>query len=544
MMRKVLAIAAFLIFFQVWFFNQYYPQGSVGWAVFVLGGHLCLGLALWSKKSKEAAAYAMLAVILAGISVFRGDTVFVGSFLGSGTVVFSILAVYFYVAEEKWLQDVQELIFVPFRLGIAFIRSFFTDHRRNLPKLPTGLNLWPVIRGLVIGIPLLFVLAALFSAGDPIFGAYVAHTFKFFKDLPQLFERLLVCLLWLLVLVPIVVMKINNKNNPRIGFGGKFGSESLVVVGLMVLVLGWFLVVQIEYLFLSVPEEQLIQYGVNTYSEYVNKGFGELSVASVIVYGVVSLSLAVFATLLESKKKRALLILNMLACGELLLLIVSVFKRVVVYANLHGLTTARIYGVIFLLWLLAMVKVLILRHYWQRRWVIVEVGLFAGLLLVMGLVNADQMVLKNPPRVNNQIDQTYLVSLSADGSEGWYSAYDWARGVADRLQNATSFSTEDHRQLHYAQMIANELIHKEDSLERNLGYLGVSIGGVTPILPGPDWHRLNFRQNAAYKEMLLKLPYENLVSLRDKLREIEKRMEETLKQPAALDRAPGRFVVK
>jgi hypothetical protein len=87
---------------------------------------------------------------------------------------------------------------------------------------------------------------------------------------------------------------------------------------------------------------------------------------------------------------------------------------------------ARVYGSIFLIWLIFLAISLLFK---KPKHLAISIAL----LTFVGLANVEKFIAQNnPPTVNNRIDYVYLSSMSTDGYEGWKMALDHAKKILDR----------------------------------------------------------------------------------------------------------------
>ncbi|OGG18975.1 hypothetical protein A2721_02440 [Candidatus Gottesmanbacteria bacterium RIFCSPHIGHO2_01_FULL_47_48] len=252
--------------------------------------------------------------LLLGLTVFQGlvclailvtDNAFSRAIVILSSLLTTSGAIYLYLAGKQFFADAEEFILAPVNLGM----SYFLSGVSVLGKILTG-KVWefvPVrgrdglpirglvnlIIGLIVAVPVVFVLVVLLSVGDPVFNHFMT---RIFQELGKIFDskfwfqpitHIVFSAFLLGVLLPLAFMK-----RRRIPL--RYLPESLplvmqvsVVVGLVALVLGAFIFVEWPYVFASVAAEtSLSQFGVATYSEYVKRGFVEFSLVAVIVYGV------------------------------------------------------------------------------------------------------------------------------------------------------------------------------------------------------------------------------------------------------------------
>jgi len=98
--------------------------------------------------------------------------------------------------------------------------------------------------------------------------------------------------------------------------------EVTVVMVITTIVLGSFLIVQWPYVFVTVAyETDLSLFGVATYSEYVRRGFIELLMATIWVYGLVWLGLIAMRNKAKSLSHSVLNKVQLVVLAQLALLI-------------------------------------------------------------------------------------------------------------------------------------------------------------------------------------------------------------------------------
>ncbi|OGG18974.1 hypothetical protein A2721_02435 [Candidatus Gottesmanbacteria bacterium RIFCSPHIGHO2_01_FULL_47_48] len=204
--------------------------------------------------------------------------------------------------------------------------------------------------------------------------------------------------------------------------------------------------------------------------------------------------------------------------------ILSIFRRIYLYQQFHGWSLARIYGGIFLLWVLGMVGILVWRHFLRLRsgqvqkksLLLAEVLLTLGIIIFVGLFNAENFIVStHPPTVNKRVDYVYLSRMSTDGYEGWKRAYAHAKMVLDSRSDRNFFDSEERREIAYAGMVIQNLL--VNSYE-----LAADYGGLRGRVPDRqfdffDWlYSWNFSRWNAYQKMQSDMPISELVKLQDK----------------------------
>lgn len=328
-----------------------------------------------------------------------------------------------------------------------------------------------VIGGLIIGIPLVLFLVAILSSADPIYGNILKQIFSFHISFSSiLIQRMIFSAILFFILFPLTAL--TAAKHIKTAFHQDkslaFSTESLVVLSLVAVVLASFLLVQFRYVFIGVPmETSLIQFGVNTYSEYVRRGFFELVFVSCIVFGTGVIAHIASRSAHMNERKRVGIAIQVVL-GELIIFILSLFKRVFTYQSLHGWSISRMYGGMFLAWLCILTITFILRQTTKTKWMLKEVVITAVFLVVFGLVNIEGFIATSghPPTVNNRVDYVYLSRMSPDGYAGWKMAYDYAQSILldPKYQSQEIIGTDDRREIVYAGIVVGELTENYNNL--------------------------------------------------------------------------------
>lgn len=322
-----------------------------------------------------------------------------------------------------------------------------------------------VMVGFVVGLPLIAWLVLTLSKADPVFQTYIKALVseKLLSELPG---RIFLSTLLLVVLIPTILMKWRGYKSPVVWLTKvAWGREMVVVTGMVAVVLGLFLVVQWPYVFVKVAQEtDLSRYGVATYSEYVQKGFGEMLKVVVMVFGVAWVGLLLNKNQAGQTRKLLLLMQGILG-AEFGVFIGSIIRRVWLYQSYHGLSLARLYGLALLITVVGMTLTMAMRYVKSNvKWVKVEAAWIVCMIFATVLVNMEALVVMDPPTVNKRVDYVYLSRLSSDGKEGWVQAYAWAQELLARQIQAENpnghiyiFNREERRDIFYAGLIGRQL---------------------------------------------------------------------------------------
>jgi hypothetical protein len=179
---------------------------------------------------------------------------------------------------------------------------------------------------------------------------------------------------------------------------------------------------------------------------------------------------------LKAKKegqKTILPIIQMIVLAEFVVFILSVFRRIWLYQELHGWSLVRIYGGIFLIFILGISITLALRHFVHKRWVMIEAALGLSLFIFVGFFNAEGFILNSNhlPTVNKRVDYVYLSRMSPDGYQGWKMAYDHAHNVLIDTGYPTVqlIDKNARREMAYSRMITRNLLENYHEMIKQYG---------------------------------------------------------------------------
>lgn len=402
-----------------------------------------------------------------------------------------MLLLYLLCTRIPFVRSLFEFIHIPLNLSFSYISTgikilkklltqkyAFKNARYNIDRVKS------VVIGLIIGLPVVFTLIVLLSGADPIYAKFIEGILKleWFKIPDSWRTRILFSLFWLVFLSPLLYLRRKSEFRSPLSALAKvtFTQEMSIVMVLVALTLGSFIVIQAPYVFANVPfETDLSKFGVATYSEYVKKGFFELLFVAAFIYSLVWLGLLFLRT--KPKVEQGILkYLQLAVLFEFAIFLLSIFRRIYLYQLHHGWSLVRIYGGIFLIWLTIITTILLLRHFYTKKWVYFEVGVTAVVVLFIGVFNAEHFIATtHPPTVNKRIDYVYLSRMSADGYEGWKKAYLYAQNILvnRNLEQKDLITRDERREVVYAGMVTrnlvenyHDLVQKYASFEEWLNY--------------------------------------------------------------------------
>ncbi len=303
-----------------------------------------------------------------------------------------------------------------------------TEAEKEAPLQTKKNSLWPIVRGILLAIPFVLILASLLAAADPIFEEKLFNILDIFKieNITEYFFRIINVLLMAYIFIGVLIQAIHPKTveekpNPNTSSINKFlGSlEASIVLGSIIVLFASFLIIQFRYFFGG--EANINETGY-TYSEYARRGFGELITVAMLSLGIYYFFHSI--TKLETKGlKRRFTILSILIFLQVLVMLVSSYQRLVLYEQAYGFSRLRTYSHLFLPWIAVLILVVMILELLQKQ------GRFALSLLIFAtgfvatciLYNIDGSIARqNIQRatISDQegyaLDFYYISELSAD----------------------------------------------------------------------------------------------------------------------------------
>jgi hypothetical protein len=200
----------------------------------------------------------------------------------------------------------------------------------------------PVLRGVALAVPVVVVFGLALSGADPVFAAWRERTFGFLADFPT-GELALGTVLFVGCLGAFGLAARGGSALPRaidaiarpvVQLGT---TERLIVLGAIAALFGCFLLLQLSYLFGNAPAEQGT--GI-TFAEYARRGFFELT--------FVATACGVLLTVMRGVggrpgDLRVIHLLELTVVGEVMLLLVSAFRKMLLYEAAYGFTVSRLW---------------------------------------------------------------------------------------------------------------------------------------------------------------------------------------------------------
>lgn len=284
-------------------------------------------------------------------------------------------------------------------------------------------SLTPILRGILLATPILFVFTILLASSDMIFADYLKRFFdwKTIDDLVEYGWRglLILGVGWAMTgafvysLVGESEERQVNENQDAFPVGLGFGETTTVLslVNALFIFFGW---VQLAYLFGGRANITIEGF---TYAEYARRGFFELVTVAVLTFGLV-LGLHWFSRRETKRQTRLFNGLSSVMAGLVLILLASAFLRLQLYELAYGFTELRLYSHLFMVWLglIFVGMVLLLWLGPQRIAIMVAVGAM-GFVATLNFINPDAFIVQqNLARYHRSgdLDVRYLITLSND----------------------------------------------------------------------------------------------------------------------------------
>jgi len=291
----------------------------------------------------------------------------------------------------------------------------------------------PILRGLLLAVPIVLVFGALLTSADPIFSGYVEDLFRIF-DIDNLAEYLfrgfMVLVLGYLLSGVYAHALLESGDEKLIGLEKPWlprflgSTESSIILGSVDALFAVFVIIQFAYFFGGQSNIHLEGY---TYAEYARRGFGELVVVSFF-------SLLLFlglSTITRREKPTQRKVFSVLGVGLMLLvsvILISAFRRLLLYESAYGFTRQRSYAHSFMIWLgLLLLMVVLLEIFGkQRAFALAVIAAALGFVLTLNILNVDGTIVRqNVQRAELgwELDDYYLNSLSVDATPALLDAY-------------------------------------------------------------------------------------------------------------------------
>ncbi|HNS50392.1 MAG TPA: DUF4173 domain-containing protein [Anaerolineae bacterium] len=329
-----------------------------------------------------------------------------------------------------------EIVLAPLRAVVGSLGHAGQAARRGLRPLggargEARRKAMPVLRGLLLAIPVLFIFGALLASADLIFAERIRQVLgpELLRTVGRWTGHLVVAVAAGFVLAGGLAYAVRQRRDDWVDDVSSVRTPHLsgvtevsIMISSVNLLFFLFVLIQIPYLF---GGQVNVVPGKFTYAEYARRGFGELVAVAVLVFGL----LVVMRGLAPHDNRRQTLAFKVPATflvGLTCVLLASAFKRLLLYEQAYGFTQMRIYPHVFMVWLAALLAWLAV-CLWLRR-DLLAIGVLVAALGFAGtldLLNPDAFVVREnlqmalsqqaePDPRERFVDAVYFEELSAD----------------------------------------------------------------------------------------------------------------------------------
>ncbi|HYP38845.1 MAG TPA: DUF4173 domain-containing protein, partial [Chloroflexia bacterium] len=284
----------------------------------------------------------------------------------------------------------------------------------------------PILRGVIIALPVLIIFTALLSSADTVFAGYLGDMFKLdlLKDMPEMLVRQVFILTAAWVIAGVYFLALTRRPaeeagdpnslpgslNPSSLFGFIEGAVVLALVNLLFIIFAW---IQFTQLF-SGEAARTMHFEV--YREYVRRGFGELLVVCILTMLLI-LGLRWMAWKETAREIRIFNGLSTLMIILAVVMLVSAFLRMIVWEGIdfYIYTQLRLYIRVFIVWL-GVLFAWLLYTLWLKpnRFAIGAFVVALGFFVTINIMNPDADVAAYNLKRNDELSVRYVYLLSDD----------------------------------------------------------------------------------------------------------------------------------
>lgn len=291
----------------------------------------------------------------------------------------------------------------------------------------------PILRGIAIAAPIVLIFAVLLSSADPIFAQRLRDWTAFLRleKLPEYLLRGTYILIVAYFLAGIVLHAATRSREERlVNEGGPLIRpflgfvECTIVLASVEILFASFVLVQFQYFF---GGQANIRVDGFTYAEYARRGFGELVVVAFFSLLLLQ-ALSLFAHRETVPQRRAFSGLAVGLVGLVLVILVSAYRRLLLYEAAYGFTRLRTYTHVFMVWLglllVAVMALAIVRR--ERAFALAALLAALGFAATLGSMNVDGFIARaNVGRAlaGQELDASYLATLSDDALPALATAF-------------------------------------------------------------------------------------------------------------------------
>jgi hypothetical protein len=332
--------------------------------------------------------------------------------------------------------------FVPFiftkliqslKFNIGFAALFGKSLKQGVKE--DKLIIWKkVILGIVISLPILFVVLNLLISADTEFERLIGGIPQWFHVINVERTMRLIVILFLTFaffgFMQILVKKNLNVNQQQIN-GQKFQLDGIITITVLIIINAVYLlftVVQFRYFFSGTLQADY------TFAEYARKGFFELLFVTLINLSITVIVLT-FVNRTTSFMRRGLQILLTILVLASSVMLSSAFLRLSMYEDAYGFTFTRVLVHSFMIFLVVIFTYTLVKI-WMEKLSLFHFYFITSLIYytAITIIDLDKIVVKenmNRYETSGKIDIHYLNNLSYRGVLGLVDLYEKNQNIPD-----------------------------------------------------------------------------------------------------------------
>jgi hypothetical protein len=421
----------------------YWITIGISFSLFILISVLTYNIVLkklWNKITKPMILLSISAVLFSSLLTIR-----VSSWLNFFNTVATFYSLFLLIALTiEWnIERYKALDFWPrlARFIPGFLNSFGywlkdASHLDIIPKTDGNRNSH-IFKGILITIPIIFILTSLLASADLVFSKYLEKFFSFNVSLDYIWRPLQILLVssiffggYLFVIRYLKSPKKESSEEPFIP-KSDLHIEANIILGAICVLFSIFVVFQITYLFWG--QNLIIQEGF-TYAYYAKRWFFELAVVGCIIF----LILWIFDGLLYGHKKTSPSALfkgfSTLLIILTLCILASALFRLGLYVDAYWFTELRFYGYMFLIVVTCEFILILTRLYRQfSEWIFITVSLYILWVVIIfcNIINPESYISSRNLAQDyssssfsmREVDVWYISTLSEDAVDNLISAF-------------------------------------------------------------------------------------------------------------------------
>jgi hypothetical protein len=283
-----------------------------------------------------------------------------------------------------------------------------------------------ILIGIIISIPLLFIVIGLLSSADEVFKNMIdsfSNIFIDFKINSIVFQLIMILAVSLIIFSYIWNLSLvdNNEKSKVIDIDNhkRYIIDPVILITILImicLVYSLFNFIQFTYLFGSLNSKLPSSL---TYAEYARRGFWELIAVTLINLTILIININ-FTEKAQNKINTVAKILNSLLVFFTTIMLFSAHFRMSLYEEVYGYTYLRIFTHSFMLYIFGLLLITLTRI-WYSRLSLLKFYLIISLIAytLINFANVDSIIAKNNIdryHKTGKLDINYLTSLSYEAA--------------------------------------------------------------------------------------------------------------------------------